>query len=668
VILAAGPIGCDSQRLQDARKPNITPSGYLNGPVQGKRKPNLLLFIHGIFGDTVETWRHENGQGLDKFVLAMPEFKDSFDAFAFGFPSSRIKSGSFSVPEAAKSLHTEFEYEKLFEYERIVIVAHSMGGLVALEALTTYPALRAKVAAVVTYATPYDGAQIALLADKLIKNDALRDMFERSGGNGFLQSLSNRWRQDRTITQSPIKVWCAYEKVETPAGLIVKETSSNALCDGPGEPIAEDHIGIVKPSAATHQSVKVLVNALRDMKLASRPAPELPRVVIIQPSTEFGTLHLQAVRYALEPVAPGAAHIQDCDAPLAELKVGRADVCIEKLKSWLKNEDVVAVVAPAVTEATRAVIKAVDESGLRIPVMVTSAAPRSELFWSGRVVPVYRISSGVDERADELDHLARKFIEAGKNVLLLVEHSINTSTRNYGAQLEGFIRGRDEQFWASKLQSGALARLEYQPGNMAASCEKVRGFATSYPIMFFLGIGGDFRVLVSQCARDISPRPKFLGFMNAYALEEERLSGAKVLDSVFEITDLDLARPGSLSATPESANRFVQRFGNVGPAVRDQAFSYDLGLVLAGALTAIRDARRNNPKLSYKGALEIMDSSIGKTNLIGVTGRLRFGPAPENTHMQNRATDLNLMSVDLRTNRWAPTGPEALLLSFQSIN
>lgn len=257
--------------ILDARRPNNTKSKFLKPPDEHAAPTSadatLLLFIHGIFGDTVDTWKRTNGKSLATIILERPEFADRFDAFAYGFPSSIVKQGSFSTPEAAKTLESDLRFYQLTtKYRQIVIVAHSMGGLVALEALTTYPALRAKVPLVVTYGTPYNGAQITRLGKEILDNQAILDMQVRDGGNSFLQSLSSRWKQVKAGDGPKTKVTCAYEKVPLPLlGLVVQETSGTSLCDGVADPIADDHILMVKPDADNHGSVKVLTNALRDL-------------------------------------------------------------------------------------------------------------------------------------------------------------------------------------------------------------------------------------------------------------------------------------------------------------------------------------------------------------------------------------------------------------------
>lgn len=268
VLVASSAVAQSSlQAILDARKPNLIEPQYIKRDDK-RQAGTLLIFVHGIFGDTMGTWRGSSGLSLPSAVLARPEFSNGIDAYAFGFPSAMLAQGSFTVTQAAAAFKRTWEFEDFGRYKDVVIVAHSMGGLVSLEALTTYADMRAKVRLLVTYSTPFNGAQISLIAKRVIGNPALTDMFPADSTNGFLNSLIVRWKQYRVTEKSPIFVKCAYETIPFPSvGVIVSKTSGDALCDGPADPIAEDHIGITKPGSPNHESVKFLVNALNSLKL-----------------------------------------------------------------------------------------------------------------------------------------------------------------------------------------------------------------------------------------------------------------------------------------------------------------------------------------------------------------------------------------------------------------
>src|SRR5262245_24881035 len=59
-----------------------------------------LVFIHGIFGDTLGTWTSSNGTRFFDLVDKDPDLGPKVDSFAFGYTSKMIGSGSFSIQEA----------------------------------------------------------------------------------------------------------------------------------------------------------------------------------------------------------------------------------------------------------------------------------------------------------------------------------------------------------------------------------------------------------------------------------------------------------------------------------------------------------------------------------------------------------------------------------------
>lgn len=264
-----------SDAIIEARKPNTTrPQFIFPKTPQDNNSPTLVLFIHGIFGDTIGTWKKPGKPSLPDYLVQLPEFSQGYDTFAFGYASDPLRNGSFSIPEAAKALKSDWDYYQFDKYQRVVIVAHSMGGLVAVEALSTFADMRAKVPLLVTFATPYDGVQVALLGSKLLNNSVLVDMLPKDKGNGFITSITNRWKELKEKDKSTPVIKCAYETVPIPGvGLIVPPSSSSGLCDGPADAIAEDHLGIVKPTDRSHSSIKILVNALRRLPSIKNELP-----------------------------------------------------------------------------------------------------------------------------------------------------------------------------------------------------------------------------------------------------------------------------------------------------------------------------------------------------------------------------------------------------------
>ena len=216
-----------------------------------------VVFVHGIFGDTLGTWTNDNGESFFRLLKAQPYVGQKVDIFAFGFTSNMFKPGSYDIREAANKLHDSLLYKGVLDYPTVVFVAHSMGGLVVLRDLLTRRQMLDKVPLIVFYATPQEGAQIAAIAKYVANNPALAQMVP-ANGNDSLQQLDDEWKSLPTRPH----VACAYEKLPTYGVQIVPWASATRFCDDVASPIDANHINIVKPNRLEHPSVIVLVNAL----------------------------------------------------------------------------------------------------------------------------------------------------------------------------------------------------------------------------------------------------------------------------------------------------------------------------------------------------------------------------------------------------------------------
>ncbi|MDH6260009.1 alpha/beta fold hydrolase [Bradyrhizobium sp. BR13661] len=128
----------------------------------------LLLFVHGLGGGE-GTW------GAFKALIEADEsLRDSVETAFFTFPTSALRipfvSSWISLPiqDLADALRTEIDY-KYGSYEKIILVTHSLGGLVGkhylIDALKASRPLR--VVAVLFFATPHTGAELASAASAL---------------------------------------------------------------------------------------------------------------------------------------------------------------------------------------------------------------------------------------------------------------------------------------------------------------------------------------------------------------------------------------------------------------------------------------------------------------------------------------------------------------------
>lgn len=231
-----------------------------------------IVFVHGIFGDAIGTWTHSTGTRFFDLINTVPGIAGQADMLAFGFPSRMFSSGSFDIREAANRLHLRLDFHGVLTYQKIVFVAHSMGGLVVLRELLTHAEIRPRVPVIVFFATPQEGAQITLIAQHLLPNSALAQMTP-ADHNSLLQTISDEWN---TIpSESRPKIRCAYENLPTRGIKIVPWASATRFCEQAPPPIDADHIGIVKADHAGHDSVAVVATALKQYVFNQALEPRL---------------------------------------------------------------------------------------------------------------------------------------------------------------------------------------------------------------------------------------------------------------------------------------------------------------------------------------------------------------------------------------------------------
>lgn len=237
---------------------NSDPDWVYQDPVS-KRKV-AVVFIHGIFGDTYTTWIADNGVSFFDLLHNDPKVGSDVDIFAFGFTSKMLGEGSMSIDDAAIRLNAHLKSYDVDKYPAIVLVTHSMGGLVAMRYLQIFQDMRQKVPLIVMYSTPQTGAEVASLASHISGNPALGDMIP-ANDNNYLKALSNQWKE---VTGEKPVIKCAYELKDTTGIRIVDWQGATYFCEGAALGISEDHIGIVKPNRPQHDSVILLINSLED--------------------------------------------------------------------------------------------------------------------------------------------------------------------------------------------------------------------------------------------------------------------------------------------------------------------------------------------------------------------------------------------------------------------
>jgi pimeloyl-ACP methyl ester carboxylesterase len=243
-----------------------------SGPVQSFRssyisrgqhkKPVVVVFVHGIFGSNQDTWLNSEARITFPHLLATdPTLSNEVDVFAFEYFTPRFGAAP-SIVDLADQLRGDLDDNHVFEdHQKVVFLAHSMGGIVVREFLLNQQARLAKVPMIFFYATPTNGSELAALSKLASSNPQLRGMAPIEG-NDLLQSIQSMWlgsEQARSISS-----YCGVEELPTNGVMVVSRSSSTSLCNRGFDPITANHIDIVKPTDRSDPRYSRFANALRE--------------------------------------------------------------------------------------------------------------------------------------------------------------------------------------------------------------------------------------------------------------------------------------------------------------------------------------------------------------------------------------------------------------------
>ncbi|MGJ5819340.1 LecA/PA-IL family lectin [Paludibaculum fermentans] len=247
------------------------------------KKPVVVVFIHGIFGDK-STWGRQESS-FPEMLVSDPALSGKVDAFSFRYYTPAFQSAA-NVSQLAVQLDGVLEDKEVMQdHEKVVFLCHSMGGLVLRRHLLMTHKLD-KVAMIYFYATPTNGVEIANIAKVVSSNPQLRAMFPLEG-NELLQNLQDDWLHWEEARRLPS--YCAYEAVPTVGNIfIVPQSSARALCSEV-YPMNANHMQIVKPPRRDDPRYSRFVTAMRKAVGASllNPATTIsdqpyPRTVAVE--------------------------------------------------------------------------------------------------------------------------------------------------------------------------------------------------------------------------------------------------------------------------------------------------------------------------------------------------------------------------------------------------
>ena len=390
------------------------------------------------------------------------------------------------------------------------------------------------------------------------------------------------------------------------------------------------------------------------------PPPEdmTPVVLGIYPSDSFGEDQADGLKAAFNDTT--GVQIRDLAAPLDDMKSRNAPELIEGLRTNLEKSNVVAIVGPSITEFTPEVLRTVEESGRRPAIILTTAASRQDIGWDSSDLPLFRVGSGVDERANQFAELAGNLVSSGIDIVLMYESIPNSSETTYGQLFFQRITERLPQ-WQEWSNTNRVRSISYTRGKIMekANLPRVRGIFDEPKLIVVVGLSGDYEQLAEGMYKDSdTPRASLLGGWNTSKgvmeiNQETPLQNARL----FDMTDV-YRSPADTSGLPD-ALRFQREFGNLSPALRQEAVAYDSGLVVKQALAEIDGV------VTAEKLIEILRGQ----SFNGITGKIAFTAEGanwgQNSGEAGGLQDFHKLQFDAAQSDWRPLSNFRQLLRRQ---
>ncbi len=215
---------------------------------------NLVLFIHGFSGESTDTFGK-----IPELLMNDPRM-DGWDLKPIGY-SPQIKpelgkdiwAASLDIKKIAMYLESCIKY-KFKKYDRIAIIAHSLGGLVAQRAILNLKTDQLnKICHLVLLGTPSNG-----LDSELIKKEWNNKYAEMSSDGEFITKLRADWNEKFGKTPPfKLKVAAALDDqyVEMESCFADFDESVCEMVDG-------DHLRMVKPDNEDDDCYNLILSTL----------------------------------------------------------------------------------------------------------------------------------------------------------------------------------------------------------------------------------------------------------------------------------------------------------------------------------------------------------------------------------------------------------------------
>lgn len=275
-----------------------------------------VVFVHGILGHASNTFAAEGQQPWPEWLATDPKLTAPVHVLSLAYASEPLQQAS-NIQEIATRLRSRLQVEqRIFErFDKVVFIAHSMGGLVVRRLLLQLsrddPEAYGRVAGVFFMAVPAGGSDLAAGVSWISGNPQFGNM-RPEDANAFLQTEADDWvllMRHRPTTRPYPRSYCAYETQPMGPLVVVPRSRSQFVCDETPNAFERNHATLVKPSGLSdevHRFVVARLNRLIDdadvplsvaLELLSPTNQPLPADLTMRTGDQFA-LRVHATRPA----------------------------------------------------------------------------------------------------------------------------------------------------------------------------------------------------------------------------------------------------------------------------------------------------------------------------------------------------------------------------------
>jgi pimeloyl-ACP methyl ester carboxylesterase len=155
-----------------------------------KKNDSLVVLVHGFKDDPANTWGN-----LAALLSEMGGALAGTEVFSMAYPASwwaRVLPGrepAADIERMADFVREELRSDRFRRYQRLTLIAHSLGGLAVQRALLDDPLLLARVETVILFATPLEG-----LPRRGFLKLMLGQIADLVDGGEVISRLSTEWK------------------------------------------------------------------------------------------------------------------------------------------------------------------------------------------------------------------------------------------------------------------------------------------------------------------------------------------------------------------------------------------------------------------------------------------------------------------------------------------